>query len=142
MQTFKNFMPKADGFIGVRPGSRQLTFVERIFYGIKFTILGMLSLHAHKTKFGLSALFKCRSAKWFSIFFFIMISPAFADDTYNAGYNSGYYGTTVTPPPTSQYGRGYDDGSYDASQDDQQARQRSEDFEAAMVREQERDVHH
>lgn len=72
----------------------------------------------------------------------IIATPAFAEDGYEAAYNSGYYGTTVAPPLTTQYGRGYDDGAYDANQDDQQARQRSEDFEAALAHEEERDVHH
>jgi TPR repeat protein len=65
--------------------------------------------------------------------------PAFASEEYNAGYNAGYYGGMQPQYEGGQYGRGYEDGLYDSDQDDAQARQRSEAFEAAQVREQERD---
>lgn len=62
--------------------------------------------------------------------------PALADG-YDTGYNAGYYGSVTEPQSeASQYGRGYGDGAYDAYQDDQSARQTSEDFENSLVQQQ------
>ncbi len=76
--------------------------------------------------------------KYLMLFCFLA-TPALADDSYNSGYNAGYYSGASPRYEASSYGRGYSDGAYDADQEDRQAQQRSEDFEAALVREQERE---
>lgn len=59
----------------------------------------------------------------------LVATYAHADD-YNAGYNSGYYTGAVSTDPGSAYGRGVDDGAYDADEDDRQAElRRVEDAE-------------
>lgn len=47
----------------------------------------------------------------------LFTSQAFASDGYQAGYDAGYY-TGALPEHGDDYGRGVDDGSYDAYQED------------------------
>lgn len=68
-----------------------------------------------------------------------LTSPARADESYDSGYNAGYYSGAAPQSEGSSYGRGYDDGVYDADQEDERARQTSEDFESALVQEQTRE---
>src|ERR1700677_1542702 len=61
----------------------------------------------------------------------VLISfPAFSDEYYH-GYDEGYYNGGHTLDHTSSYGRGVDDGSYDAYQEDmRRANQEVEDSRA------------
>lgn len=63
----------------------------------------------------------------------LISSPAYADDDYNSGYNSGYYTGSLIDNPSSNYGRGVEDGAYDSDQDDAEARQRSIEFENSLA---------
>lgn len=47
----------------------------------------------------------------------LFTSPAFASDSYQSGYDAGYY-TGALSEHGDDYGRGVDDGSYDAYQED------------------------
>lgn len=46
-------------------------------------------------------------------------NTALAEDGYSTGYNSGYYSGALADP-SSDYGRGVADGSYDAYEEDRQ----------------------
>jgi predicted NUDIX family NTP pyrophosphohydrolase len=60
----------------------------------------------------------------------LLTTPVLAD-SYSSGYDAGYYTGFVASDATS-YGRGVNDGAYDADEDDAAARQRSEEFEAGI----------
>ena len=76
----------------------------------------------------------------FSVIFILGPASAFADSDYYAGYNTGYYTGAIPSSPSSDYGRGVEDGNYDAEQEDAQVRQSSENFENALTAQQTNDA--